>query len=98
MGYQDQIVAAARTVKLPVVSDFPAFAAAGALLTYGIDDRAQMRRTAYFIDRIARGTSPSDLPIELPTDYVLIVNLKMAAAMGLTVPPTVLERAAEVIE
>ena len=98
MGYQDQIVAAARMAKLPVVSDFPAFAAAGALLTYGIDDRAQMRRTAYFIDRIVRGTSPSDLPIELPTDYVFIVNLKTASAFGLTVPPTLLQRATEVIE
>jgi putative ABC transport system substrate-binding protein len=98
MGYQDRIVAAARTAKLPVVSDFPVFAEAGALLTYGIDDRAQMQRAAYFIDRIVKGTSPSDLPIELPTDYVLVVNLKTAAEFGLTVPPTVLQRATEVIE
>jgi putative ABC transport system substrate-binding protein len=98
MGHQDRIVAAARTVKLPVVSDFPVFAVAGGLLTYGIDDRAQMTRAAYFVDRIVKGTSPADLPIELPTDYVLVVNQKTASEFGFTVPPALLQRASEVIE
>jgi putative ABC transport system substrate-binding protein len=57
-----------------------------------------MQRAAYFIDRIVKGASPADLPIELPTDYVLVVNPKTAAAFGLTVPPTVLQAAAEVVE
>jgi putative tryptophan/tyrosine transport system substrate-binding protein len=98
MGHQDGIIAAARSANLPVVSDFPIFAVAGGLLTYGIDDRAQMQRAGYFVDRIVKGTKPADLPIELPTDYVLIVNLKTAAAFGLTVPPTVLQAATELIE
>jgi putative ABC transport system substrate-binding protein len=98
MGRQDEIVAAARPSRLPLVTDFPAFALAGALLTYGIDDRAQMRRAAYFVDRIVKGARPSDLPIELPTEYALLVNLKTAAELGLTVPPSVLQRATETIE
>ncbi len=67
MGHQDRIIAAARSAKLPIVSDFPIFAVAGGLLTYGIDDRAQMTRAAYFVDRIVRGTSPADLPSCPPT-------------------------------
>lgn len=98
MGHQERIVAAARTARLPIVSDLPAFAVDGGLLTYGVDDRAQMQRAAYFVDRIVKGTNPADLPIELPTDYVLIVNLKTASSLGLTVPPTMMQRAAEVIE
>ena len=77
---------------------FPAFALSGGLFTYGIDDRAQMQRAAYFIDRIVKGANPADLPIELPTDYVLIVNQKTAAEFGLTVPPTMLQAATEVVE
>jgi putative ABC transport system substrate-binding protein len=98
MGYQDQILAAARAAKMPVVTDFPIFATAGALLTYGIDDRAQMQRAAYFIDRIVKGASPADLPIELPTQVAFLVNLKAARELGLTVPPLVIQRADEVIE
>ncbi len=98
MGYQDQILAAARAAKMPVVTDFPIFAMAGALLTYGIDDRAQMQRAAYFIDRIVKGASPADLPIELPTQVAFLVNLKVARELGLTVPPLVIQRADEVIE
>lgn len=98
MGHQERIAAAAQAARLPFISDFPAFATAGALFTYGIDDRAQMQRAAYFIDRIVRGTSPADLPIELPTEYTLIVNQKTAKALGLTVPPIVLQAADEVIE
>jgi len=98
MGHQDRIIAAARTAKLPIVSDFPIFAVAGGLLTYGIDDRAQMQRAGYFIDRIVKGAKPADLPIELPTDYVLIVNQKTAAEFGLTIPPTMLQAATEVID
>jgi putative tryptophan/tyrosine transport system substrate-binding protein len=85
-------------VTLPLVSDFPAFATSSGLFTYGIDDRAQMQRAAYFIDRIVKGTSPADLPIELPTDFALIVNLKTAAEFGLAVPPTMLQAATEVVE
>lgn len=98
MGHQDRIVASARAAKMPIVSDFPIFATAGALLTYGIDDRAQMQRAAYFIDRIVKGTSPADLPIELPTEVTFLINLKAARELGLIVPPLVVQRADEVIE
>ena len=57
-----------------------------------------MQRAAYFIDRIVRGTKPADLPIELPTEFTLIVNRKAAAAFGLTIPPAVIAQADEVIE
>lgn len=98
MGHQDRIIAAARTAKLPIVSDFPIFAVAGGLLTYGIDDRALMQRAGYFIDRIVKGAKAGDLPIELPTDYVLIVNRKTAEEFGLTIPPAMFHAATEVIE
>jgi putative ABC transport system substrate-binding protein len=98
MGHQERIAAAAQAARLPFISDFPAFATAGALFSYGVDDRAQMRRAAYFVDRIVRGASPADLPIELPTDATLIVNQRTAATLGLIVPRIVLQAANEVIE
>jgi len=98
IGRQVEVVAAATRAGLPSTSDFPVFAEAGALFTYGLDDRARMQRAAYFIDRIVRGTKPADLPIELPTEFTLIVNRKAAAAFGLTLPPAVIAQADEVIE
>jgi len=98
MGSQDQIAQAAAAARLPAITDYLVFAEAGALLTYGPDDRAPLRRAAYFIDRILKGTSPADLPIEQPTEFVLAINLKTAAALGLTVPPSLLATADQVIE
>jgi putative ABC transport system substrate-binding protein len=98
IGRQDEVVAAATRAGLPSTSDFPVFAEAGALFTYGLDDRARIERAAYFIDRIVRGTKPADLPIEQPTEFVLIVNRKAAAAFKLTIPPTVIAQANDVIE
>jgi putative ABC transport system substrate-binding protein len=98
MGAQELVARAAAAANLPVITDFPVFAEAGALLTYGVDDRAQMRRAAYFADRILKGTSPADLPIEQPTELVLAINLKTAQALGLTVPASLLTTADEVIE
>ncbi len=98
MGHQDLIAQAAAAARLPVICDFPVFAEAGAVLTYGPDDRAQVRRAAYFVDRILKGTRPADLPIEQPTEFVLAVNLKTARALGLTVPPSLIATADQVIE
>jgi putative ABC transport system substrate-binding protein len=98
IGQHVKIVATATRAGLPSTSDFPAFADAGALFTYGLDDRARMERAAYFIDRIVRGTKPADLPIEQPTEFALIVNRKAAAAFNLTIPPGVIAQANEVIE
>ena len=98
IGRHVEIVAAATRAGLPSTSDFPVFAEAGALFTYGLDDRARIERAAYFIDRIVKGAKPADLPIEQPTEFALIVNRKAAAAFGLTIPPAVIAQADEVIE
>jgi putative ABC transport system substrate-binding protein len=98
LGHHGRMIEAARAAGLPSISDFPNFAEAGALFTFGIDDRAQLKRAGYFIDRIVKGTSPADLPIELPVDAALLVNLKTAREFGLTVPPAVLQRATDIIE
>jgi putative ABC transport system substrate-binding protein len=98
VGYQDEIVAMAMKDRLPVISDWAAFAKAGALFTYGARQSAEMRRTAYYVDRILKGTKPADLPVEQPTEFELIINLKTAKALGLNVPQSLLARADDIIE
>ncbi len=87
----------ARGKRLPSAG-FKEFAEAGGLLGYGVDILALFRRAAYFVDRILKGVPPSDLPVERPTKFDLVINLKTAKALGLKIPQTLLQRADQVIE
>ena len=88
----------AASKRLPLVAHLREFADAGGLMTYGPNVVDVHRRAAYFVDRILKGAKPGDLPIEQPTKFELLVNLKTAKALGLTISPSVLMRADEVIE
>ena len=82
----------------PVVSGWPVFAQSGALCTYGPRLTESYRRLADYVDRVLKGAKPADLPIEQPTKFQLVVNLRTAKALDLKVPPTVLTQADDVIE
>jgi putative ABC transport system substrate-binding protein len=84
--------------RLPAIYPFAFHAREGGLIAYGIDQVDQWRSAATYIDRILRGTKPADLPVQQPTKYELVINLKTAKALGLDVPPMLLGRADEVIE
>ena len=97
-GHRDLIIALAARHKLPAVYVERLFPAAGGLISYGTDFVDQYRRSASYIDRILKGEKPADLPVQAPTKYNLVINLRTAKALGLTVPPSLLARADEVIE
>jgi putative ABC transport system substrate-binding protein len=94
----DRIAQLALSNRLPTFGFFKEAAKAGELVSFGPNILATTRRSAYFVDRILKGTSPSDLPVEQPTKFDLVINLKTAKALGLTVPSSLLARADEVIE
>jgi ABC-type uncharacterized transport system substrate-binding protein len=93
-----EILKLATTHSLPVVARYKDFTDAGALIAYGPNLLAVYRRAAYYVDRLLRGASASDLPLEEPSVFDLVVNLKTAKALGLTIPPSLLQRADQVIE
>jgi putative tryptophan/tyrosine transport system substrate-binding protein len=95
---RDLIVSLAAMHKLPTVYYQRPFVAAGGLISYGINLSDQYRRSATYLDRILKGEKPADLPVQAPTKYELVINLKTAKTLGLDVPPTLLARADEVIE
>jgi putative ABC transport system substrate-binding protein len=95
---RDLIIGLAAKHKLPAVYYRRRFAASGGLISYGPDVIDQLRRAAGYVDRILKGEKPADLPVQAPTKYELVINLKTAKALGLTMPPAVLARADEVIE
>jgi putative ABC transport system substrate-binding protein len=96
--HRNLIVTLAARHKLPVVYRFRFFVVGGGLISYGPDTIDPYRRAAGYVDRILRGEKPADLPVQAPTKYELVLNLKTAKALGLEVPATVLARADEVIE
>ena len=93
-----QIVEAVATRRLPAISREREFVDAGGLMSYGIPYADSYRRATVYVDKIFRGAKPADLPIEQPTRFELVINLKTAKTLGLTVPPSLLLRADRVIE
>jgi putative tryptophan/tyrosine transport system substrate-binding protein len=92
------IVSLAKRYRLPAIYQFRQFAADGGLMSYGPDTADIFRRAAAYVDRILKGANPADLPVQQPAKFQLVINLKTAGALGLTVSPALLARADEVIE
>jgi putative ABC transport system substrate-binding protein len=98
LAQRDLIIALAAHHHLPTVFPWPSAARDGSLISYGVDFIEMNRRAASYVDRILKGEKPGDMPVQAPTKYELVINLKTAKSLGLAVPPTLLARADEVIE
>jgi putative ABC transport system substrate-binding protein len=98
VAHRGQIIASAARHRLPAVYPFRIYVNDGGLVSYGPDKIDPYRRAASYVDRLLKGYKPADLPVQAPTKYELVINLKTAKALGITVPPTLLARADEVID
>jgi putative ABC transport system substrate-binding protein len=98
VAHRATVISAAARNNVPAVYASSVFARDGGLLSYGVDQADNFRRAATYVDRILRGAKPTELPVQLPTKFEMVVNLKTAKALGLTVPRSILLRADDVIE
>jgi putative ABC transport system substrate-binding protein len=92
------IIRLAQGGRLPTIAPFEYFAFDGVLMSYGVDSRDLFRRAGSYVDRVLNGENPGNLPVQGPTKFEFVINMKTAKALGLTVPPSILLRADEVIE
>ena len=97
-GHRRQLAELTVRHRLPAMFHLREYAEAGGLMAYGPDAADMYRRAAYYVDRILKGTQPVDLPVEQPMKFELVINLKTAKALGLTIPPIILFQADEVIQ
>ena len=93
-----EVAVLVRQYRLPTIHNLRQFVEAGALVSYGVDFAHLHRRSATYVDKILKGAKAADLPVEQPTKFELVINLKTAKALGLTIPQSVLARADEVIQ
>jgi putative ABC transport system substrate-binding protein len=96
-GFMKQIAEQAIKHRLPSMNEDSAYVQAGGLMSYATNDAEQFRRAAWYVDRILKGAKPADLPVEQPTKFEFVINLKTAKQIGVTIPQSVLYRADKVI-
>ena len=96
--HQTRVIALAAQHRLPAIYGFRNFVDAGGLMSYGVSIADLWRRAATYVDKILKGAKPADLPVEAPWKFEMVINLKTATALGLTIPPTLLFQADEVIK
>ena len=98
IAHRAEVASLAARHRLPAVYPFRFFAELGGVLSYGVDLTDNFRRAAIYVDKILKGAKPADLPVEQPIKFELVINLKTAKALGLTIPQSILVRADQVIE